>query len=664
MTKITDLESELKGYRKDVDDRFNAVEGRFNALEKDFNGKHAELLAAIQSLTNQVQGLTSQSPKPSKNKEQPKHGKKLISQNKMLGFSREGMKFGTGSNGNGEYFRVQGNGLQPGMRSNGAEYRLRKLKMPIFKGEDAYGWIYRMERYFHIQGIEATDQLTAAELCLEGQALSWYRWSDGRTPFRSWENFKRRLLDRFQQSQEGSLYEQFLAITQDGSAREYVALFEKLARQLVGVPETILEGTFIKGLKQDLRAAVRVLNPEGLSHAMKLAVSIEENQLFGSASQGGGSYRTNSTTNYSNRISGSGSTRTLVSTAPIEHKTGSVSSVSTMRSSQFKRLTESEMAEKRSKGLCFKCDEKYGPGHQCKSKSLQVLWVDEEDAYQEDEPFEHEHLDSVEVSLNSVIGLTSPRTMKIRGTVGETEVVVLIDCGATHNFVSWHLIEKAGLVVSGSNSVGVILGNGKVEKAQGICKGILISLPELQVVDDFLPLELGSTDAILGMKWLQTLGEMTVNWKKLTMVFNDGNKQVAINGDPGLCRNLVSVKSIARSIKHEKYGFLVEMKQMEEEDSIAHHPGEIITELLTDFDEVFHMPNGLPPQRDHEHSIVLKEGTEPISVRPYRYPHAQKSEIERLVSKMLQAGVIQPSSSPFSSPVLLVKKRWKLAILY
>ncbi|GKB69649.1 ankyrin repeat-containing protein, partial [Tanacetum coccineum] len=233
--------------------------------------------------------------------------------------NREGMKFGTGSN-----------------------------------GEDAYGWIYRMERYFHIQGIEATDQLTAAELCLEGQALSWYRWSDGRTPFRSWENFKRRLLDRFQQSQESSLYEQFLAITQDGSAREYVALFEKLAGQLVGVPETILEGTFIKGLKQDLQAVVRVLNPEGLSHAMKLVVSIEENKLFGSASQ-----------------------------APIERKTGSVSSVSTMRSSQFKRLT---MAEKRSKGLCFKCDEKYGPGHQCKSKSLQVLWVDDSDA-RENEPY-------------------------------------------------------------------------------------------------------------------------------------------------------------------------------------------------------------------------------------------------------------------------------------
>ncbi|GJU57820.1 hypothetical protein Tco_1235586 [Tanacetum coccineum] len=40
------------------------------------------------------------------------------------------------------------------------------------------------------------------------------------------------------------------------------------------------------GLKQDLHVDVRVLNPEGLSHAMKLAVSIEENKLFGSPSQG------------------------------------------------------------------------------------------------------------------------------------------------------------------------------------------------------------------------------------------------------------------------------------------------------------------------------------------------------------------------------------------
>ena len=65
----------------------------------------------------------------------------------------------------------------------------------------------------------------------------------------------------------------------------------------------------------------------------------------------------------------------------------------------------------------------------------------------------------------------------------------------------------------------------------------------------------------------------------------------------------------------------------------------------------------LPPSKSNEHAINLQLGAAPISVRPYKYPQLQKNEIEILVIDILQAGIFQPSISPYSSPILLVKNK-------
>lgn len=67
------------------------------------------------------------------------------------------------------------------------------------------------------------------------------------------------------------------------------------------------------------------------------------------------------------------------------------------------------------------------------------------------------------------------------------------------------------------------------------------------------------------------------------------------------------------------------------------------------------------------HRIILQPGIEPIKVWPYRYPFSQKTEIEKLVQELLAEGYIQLSNSPFSAPVILVRKKdgtWRFCVDY
>ena len=54
-------------------------------------------------------------------------------------------------------------------------------------------------------------------------------------------------------------------------------------------------------------------------------------------------------------------------------------------------------------------------------------------------------------------------------------------------------------------------------------------------------------------------------------------------------------------------------------------------------------------------------------MRPYRYPYFQKEETKKIVAELLMSSVIRPSQSPFSSPVLLVRKAdgsWRMCMDY
>src|ERR1700722_16666026 len=77
--------------------------------------------------------------------------------------------------------------------------------------------------------------------------------------------------------------------------------------------------------------------------------------------------------------------------------------------------------------------------------------------------------------------------------------------------------------------------------------------------------------------------------------------------------------------------------------------------LLYKHQVVFSTPQGLPPSHGvHDHSIPLVPSNLPPNVRPYHHPFSQKNEIEKIVQEFLTAGVIRPSTSPYSFFVVII----------
>lgn len=212
-------------------------------------------------------------------------------------------------------------------------------------------------------------------------------------------------------------------------------------------------------------------------------------------------------------------------------------------------------------------------------------------------------------------------------------------------------------------------------KGKGICKAIVVVLPNIMITKDFLSLELGRVDVILGMVWLCNMGYMEVNWSTLTMTFVSRDRKVTLKGDPTLTTKEVTLKTLTDTWEEEDCGLLIEFQhlgvgegaELEKEQMSTDEVPIMIQGVLDEFKESFAKPSSLPPKQAVDHRINTKADAVPVNVRPYKYSHTQKDEIEKLVNKMLSVGIIRPGRSPYSSPILLVKKKdggWRFCVDY
>lgn len=191
------------------------------------------------------------------------------------------------------------------------------------------------------------------------------------------------------------------------------------------------------------------------------------------------------------------------------------------------------------------------------------------------------------ISINSIVGLTNPKTLKLNGRIGGGAVVVMVGPRATHNFISLQAVQKLRVPVTESAGFGVSLGNGEAVKGKGICREVRVSLSnDIEIQEDFLPLELGNSDVILSIQWLEKLGPVVTNWKTQEMKYQVGGLTMKLKGDPSLNRSGISLKAMLKVIRREGGGILMEFNQLEQEEQGGQNIPAYLQGAVAEFERV------------------------------------------------------------------------------
>ena len=91
-------------------------------------------------------------------------------------------------------------------------------------------------------------------------------------------------------------------------------------------------------------------------------------------------------------------------------------------------------------------------------------------------------------------------------------------------------------------------------------------------------------------------------------------------------------------------------------DELTAEQKQQFSQLLNEFQDIFVGPDGKLGQTDLAYHRIETGDAKPIKIPPRKCPIAQPEIIETELDKMLQEKVIEPSDSPWSAPICLVKK--------
>ncbi|PNX92266.1 retrotransposon-related protein [Trifolium pratense] len=584
------------------------------------------------------------------------------------------------NNGSPGDSRFGGSRRTPPPSQNLYATRISKVEFPRFNGKNVRDWLYKCDQFFMLDGTPATEMVRLASIHLDGLALQWHlnymRQKFDYYP--TWQQYVSDVTTRFGDAYEDPL-SALLQVKHTAKVQDYVDQFELALTQVTLLPEHSLS-IFLAGLDHGTQMHVRMFSPSSIAHAANLA------KLHEASKDSKPVHRVSAFSKYSPASSKSLTSPSSNSPTTLPTPSSTTPNPKPLFSKTNRTFSAAEMEERRAKGLCMFCDEVFTPGHQLKHKRshLMVMELDEEEPLDIDTSLESSaqleavsQFDSPQLSLQALTGVSHYQTMRVTGMHDKKVLHILLDSGSTHNFLDLELAKKLGCKLEAISPLAITSGGGHKLEAAFVCKSFKWLLQQTVFMADVIVLPLGCSDLILGIQWLKSLGPILWDFDKLQMEFTTQGRKFVLRGAKTPSIKLVNNKSFAHAVQNGAELCLMTLNThvpvfdvptcliLSTADGSGCTPP-LIDQLLHVFQDIFTEPSSLPPHRvGFDHKIPLKDGSEPFNLKPYRYSLIQKTIIDNLVDVMLDQGIIQHSTSPFSSPTVLVRKKdgsWRLCV--
>ncbi|XP_047267518.1 uncharacterized protein LOC124897941 [Capsicum annuum] len=553
-------------------------------------------------------------------------------------------------------------------------------KPNVFKGErnaqDVENFIWQLESYFeHVKIVDGAARIRITTMYFSDVAMLWWcrkkvDMERGLCTIADWDQFKDELKEQFYpQNVVDEARRKLRKLKQTSSIHNYVREFTKLSLLV-----TSFSSEFLDGLQNWAKQELRRRNVKTVDEAIKVEESlIDFHADYAKAKD-----------SRNKPVAAKGDHGDKGKDKFIPNKNHEFKGERNQPSSFRKNYEEKKKGVANHDSGCYLCGDTSHFARSCPSLSkmgAMIAATRKDQASTQAGSFEEQEAQAAnpEKGKGHAVGLfnhmalfnhmtlaalaakkhnvRARESLFVDGEVNGRAVCIMVDTGATHNFVTEEKAKELGLafVTSGSMLKTV---NCLPTNVNSLAPRVSLTLGGWKGETDFSVVPMDIFDIVLGLDF----------WYEINAFISPRLNQLAICDMGGSCivplirvaqsGTRLSAMQLVKGFKKREPTFLAALMEIVDCQEAELVPSYVQRVLEENKDVMLEeLPKRLPPRSKVDHEIELVPGAKPPAMTPYQMSPSELEELRKQLKELLKSDHIRPSKAPFRAPVLFQKKK-------